>query len=139
MSHELIFTILPFDPLIVPNLEIKLPIDVDDLANQFRKKFPDADVDIRQDNETTDIRVYISTEKQGPWIITEFSEDDSILHVNGWPKRIAKELVFWYRGHIPQTYPLFLVIADHGYVAELTASTTLDDIENMYPFPVPDD
>ena len=66
-------------------------------------------------------------------------EHPSQFCVSGWPKRMAKELIFWYRHYVPLEYPLFLLIPEYGYVAELTGDTTLDDIEKMYPFPMPDE
>ena len=139
MSHELVFDILAFDLLIVPNRVVQLPVDVDELANRLREKLPDAEVELHTSEGESHIRVYIQTEKYGPRIVATFIENYSQFNVYGWPKRIAKELIFWYRHYIPLSYPLFLVIPYTGFVAELTANTSLEDIDNMYPYPVSDD
>ena len=141
MSHELIFDILPFDPLIVPNHEIRLPIDVDDLLIQLQKKVPNAETQIRKSEGVLEILVYIHTEQYGPRIVATYIEDHKLsqFNVNGWPKRIARELIFWYRHYVPLSYPLFLVIPSRGFVAELTIDTMLEDIDKMYPFAVSDD
>ena len=141
MSNELIFDILSFDPLIVPNREVQLPIDVADLASQLQEKLPDADLEFHKSESQSTIRVYIQTEKYGPRILVTFHQDDdfSQFNVYGWPKYISRELIYWYRQYIPISYPLFLVIPSRGYVAELTADTSLEDIDKMYPYSVPDD
>jgi hypothetical protein len=138
MGNELTFDILPFDPMVIPNPQIALPIDFDDFAQQLRDKWPAGEVSIHTAEGETCIRLYITT-RYGPWNVAGFIEGYSQFYVEGWPKRIAKELIFWYRQYIPTNYPLFLVIPESGYIAELTAQTSLDDIERMYPFPVPED
>jgi len=139
MGNQLIFDILPFDPTVTPDAKIQLPIDLDDFARQLRDKWPTGEIHIDKSGGETEIRLYISTERYGPWIIAGFLENHSNFYVAGWPKRMAKELIFWYRQYVSPKYPLFLVIPDSGYVAELTEHISLDDIENMYPFPVPED
>lgn len=70
MSNEIIFDILPFDPLIVPNRYVQLPIEVDDLARRLQVKLPEVDVERLHGS----IRVYIQTEKYGPRVIAQFLE-----------------------------------------------------------------
>jgi hypothetical protein len=139
MGNQLYFDILPFDPTVTPDAKIHLPIDLDDFARQLRDKWPNGDVLVDKSEGEADITFYITTEKYGRWLVAGFIENYSQFYVSGWPKRIAKELIFWYRHYVPMKYPLFLVIPESGFVAELTDHTSLDDIEKMYPFPVPDD
>lgn len=139
MSNKLVFHILPFDPRTVLDSKLQLPIDLDDFARQLQDTWPTGEVHINRSDVGTNIRFYISTQEQGPWVVAAFTEYPSQLQVSGWPKRIAKEIIFWYRHYIPINHPLFLLIPESGYVTELTAYTTLDDIEHMYPFPIPDD
>ena len=139
MSNRLIFDILLFDPRIVPNRDIPLPIDLDDFIHQIKEKWPISEIlDRGKDNERH-IVFYISTQHNEPWVVANYIADGSQLQVSSWPKSISKPLIYWYRQYIPFNYPLFLVIPSYGYVVELTVDTTLDDIERMYPYSVADD
>ncbi len=139
MSNELIFNLLPFDPMIVPNHYIQLPIDVDDLANWLQEILPNGQIEISGKSGDKYITVYIQTEEYGEWNVVGYDEGISSLSVKGWPKRIAKEIIFRYRHYVPLSNPLFLVIPITGYVTELSADVTLDDIEKMYPSSVSND
>jgi hypothetical protein len=139
MGNQLYFDILPFDPNVVLDAKIQLPIDLDDFAQQLRDKYLAGEVHIDKTEGKRNVTLSISTEKYGPWIVAGFIENHSYFYVSGWPKRMAKELILWYRHLVPMNYPLFLVIPEDGFVAELTAQTTLADIEKMYPFPVADE
>lgn len=139
MSDELIFTILPFDPRVTPDNEVRLPIDLDNFTHQLREKWPNAEINIYKSEEGTIVRLYVSTRTQGEWNVAGFEENYSQLYVSGWPKPIAKEIILGYRHYVPTHNRLFLVTPENDYTAELTANTSLNDIEKMYPFPVPDD
>jgi hypothetical protein len=139
MSNQLIFDILPFDPIHAPTTTIKLPLDLDDFAQQLREKWPAGEVRIGKNKEGTSVKLYLPIQRYGPWIVAGLIEIDSYFYVSGWPKQIAKELILWYRHYVPLSYPLFLVVPETENVYELTANTTSDDIEKMYPFPVSDE
>jgi hypothetical protein len=139
MDNQLTFDILPFDPMVTPDGGIQLPLDLDDFICQLRAKFANGEINTNKSGEETHIRLYIATEQYGQLLVAQFTESPSYFFVSGWPKRMAKELILWYRHYVPISYPLFLIIPEPLFVAELTANTTLEDIEKMYPFPVPDD
>ena len=139
MSHELVFTILPFNPLITPDAKIQLPVDHDDLIRQLQRLWPSGEVTSFTSEGDTVIRLYIPTKREGNWNIASFLDDYSIFEVSGWPKPAAKKIILWYRQYIPMRYPLFLVIPEDGSVTELTASTSSDDIDKLYPYSVLDD
>lgn len=139
MSHRLVFDILPFDPMILPNPQISLPIDFDDFAAQLQAIIPDSEIRIKKKQEEIYIDLFITHEKVGRWFIAGFDDVYDVLYVAGWPKCIAKALILWYRSYISSSYPLFLVIPEYGFVAEITVDTSAEDIENMYPYPVPED
>src|SRR5215207_8704878 len=134
MSHELIFSILPFDPWLTPEDEIRLSIDLDNLKQQLQDKWPNVKITTYKDAEGEVVRLYISTKSQGEWNIAGYSTDYCQFYVNGWPKPIAKEIILWYRQFVPEQYRLFLVSPENDYAAELTSNNTLDDIESFYPY-----
>ena len=139
MSHDPYFNIIPFDPLVVPNPKIQLPIDFDDFAQQLQKLQPTGELRINKSNGEVDINLHISTEKYGSHIVAHFIEDFNQFCVSLWPKRLSKEIIFWYRHYIPMNYSLFLVVPEYGDVTELAPNITLDDIEKLYPFPLPEE
>ncbi|MCL4247415.1 MAG: hypothetical protein KJ065_04615 [Anaerolineae bacterium] len=139
MSSELVFTILPFDPWVTPGNEVRLPIDLDDFARQLQAKWPGSEIKIHRSEEGRIARLYVPTRTQGKWNIAGFEEDYSQLYVSGWPKSTAKEIILWYRHYVPICYRLFLVTPENDHAVELTENITLDDIEEMYPYPVSDE
>ncbi|MFN8372244.1 MAG: hypothetical protein U0694_05125 [Anaerolineae bacterium] len=139
MSNRLVFDILPFDPLVTPDAKIHLPIDLDDFVRQLQNTYPNGEIRVTKNEGNTSIDLSIWTETEGRWCVANFSETHNYFWVSGWPKRIAKELILWYRRYIPPKYPLFLVIPEYGYVTELTAHLSSNEIEKMYPYPVSDD
>lgn len=139
MGNQLAFDILPFDPTVTPSARTQLPIDLENVAHELRTRWPNGQVRVTQIGEQPIVRLYISTEQEGPWVVAEYTENPSFFWVSGWPKRIAKELILWYRHYVPMNYPLFLIIREDCFVTELTERTTLDDLENMYPYPVADE
>ena len=139
MGNRLTFDILPFDPIAAPATTIKLPIDLDDFAQQLQKKWPAGEVCVDKSSEGAVVRLNISIPEDERWIVAGFIENCSYFYVSGWPKHIAKALILWYRQYVPLSYRLFLVVPETENVYELTANTTFDAIEEMYPFPVSDD
>jgi hypothetical protein len=131
MGNLYYFDIVPFDPLIVPNVKVHLPIDFDDFVQQVRARWPIEEVRIHKTDEETSIDFYISTKRVGPWVMATFLEGWSDFCVSVWPKSMAKEIILWYRQYIDLSYRLFMVIAAIGDVVELTAQTSTDDIEKM--------
>lgn len=139
MGNRLVFDILPFNPLVEPNGKARLPIDLNDLAHRLRDKYPDGEVHIvKFEDESVVIRLYISVRNE-PWNIAGFIEDGSQFYVEGYPKRIAKEIIAWYRDYVPSNSPLFLVEPDSGFVVELKTGLSPDHVEKMYLYPVPDE
>jgi hypothetical protein len=140
MSSYQYFDILPFDPLLDTAPQITLPFDRDDLVRQLQAKCPNSEIRVSStDGGLAAIYLYISHEVYGPWVVAQFTEPYDTFHVSLWPKRLAKELIRWYRSYIPLSYPLFILYPDTGYVAELPANVSLEELENMYPFPVEDE
>ena len=133
------FDILPYNPITTPDAKIQLPIDLKDLTQQFRDKWPIGEIRLDKDLANPDVTLCIPIKNYGPRIVAGYIVNYSYFYVSGWPKHIAKELIFWYRHYVPSVYPLFLIIPESGYITELPTNVTLDDIENMYPFPVADD
>jgi hypothetical protein len=139
MSNPLMFDILPFDPTVIPNPEVRLPIDLDDLVQQLQENWPGGEVLVDKTEGDASIRLYVSIEDYGEWILGGFIERHSYFYVMGWPRRMAKDLIHWYRQYIPARITLYIVVSDVGNVTELKPDITLDDIEKLYPFPVADD
>ena len=144
MSSYQYFDILPFDSTVspdTPDTPAPVPIDLDDFAQRLQDQCPTGKIRIIGSGEETHIVLYISTEHEEDWVLFNFYlwENSPIVQISYWPNRFSKALVFWYRHYIPMHFPLFLVIPEKDYIAELTAQTSLDDIEQMYPFRIPDD
>jgi hypothetical protein len=134
------FDILPYSPWLVPSPKVDLDIDWDDFAHQLQALYPTGE--IRRGtfvDGTAFLDLIISIESQPSRVMAVFTEADSNFSVRLWPKRLAKEIVLWYRHYIPLSYPLFAFILEYGQVTELKTDLTLDDIEKMYPFPMADD
>src|SRR5690348_15777895 len=97
MSHNYYFNIIPFNPSIIPNPQIPLPIDWDDFQRQLQIICPGSELRIGMTDGEPFLRLYITDEKIGPWIVAYFLEGYSVFLVSLWPKRLAKELILWYR------------------------------------------
>ena len=139
MSQDYYFDIMPFDPLVDSDSKVELPIDWDDFARQLQILCPAGEIRSGTAEWGNYLRFYIYDERQGPWVVVNVIHEYSVIEVSIWPKRLAKEIILWYRHYIPSSYNLFCVIAAYGEVTELTADITSDDIEKLYPFPVSDD
>ncbi|MEO8613478.1 MAG: hypothetical protein ABI690_36655 [Chloroflexota bacterium] len=142
MSHHYYFDLIPFDPLdpmVNSNTKVELPIDWDDFAHQLQILCPTGEIHTNTADSGKHIRFYIYDERQDPWVMVNVIDEHSVIQVSLWPKRLAKEIILWYRQYVPASYPLFCVIEEFGDVTELTADLTSDDIEKLYPFPVSDD
>ena len=140
MSHNYYFNIIPFDPSIIPNPQIPLPIDWEDFQRQLQIICPDGEIETGAADGEKFLYLRIDHEQMGEdWVVAIFDEGYSVFQVSVWPKRLAKAIIFWYRHYIPASYPLYSVIPAYGNVTELTADITLDDIEKLYPFPMSED
>ncbi len=134
MSHWLGFNILPFDWKLTPQAEIQLPIDLEDFARRLQAVYPAGEINVFNDENSITVRLYISTEQYGPWLVAKLSQDkNTILDVSAWPKPLAVKLILWYRQYISLKYRLFLIISDTGEGIELTEKTSPDDVESAYP------
>jgi hypothetical protein len=132
MSSYKHFSILPFDPLITPIPKISLPIDWYDFQRQLQILCPEHEIRTGITDGEKYLHLITNEELEGSatWI-----EGYSDFNISYWPIPFSTRLVLWYRNYIPLSYPLYFLIPEDGYVAELTADLTLDDIEKMYPFP----
>ncbi|MEZ4668380.1 MAG: hypothetical protein R3E39_10735 [Anaerolineae bacterium] len=140
MSNKLMFYLLPFDPQVMKDAKIRLPINLSDFIEHLQKDFSTGKVTVDKLGEQTVIGLYITTEKNEPWVVANLtSKDNTVLEISGWPKGLAKKLILWYRQYIDKQYPLFLVVSFNGNVHELTEQTSPEDIESLYPYPVPED
>ena len=134
VSHWLGFHILPFDWRLSPQAEIQLPIDVGDFAKRLQAECLTGEVNVVNLEGSPVIRLYISVEQYGPWVVANLSQAKStILNISAWPKPLAVRLILWYRHYVSQKYPLFLVVDPTGEGIELTESTSSQDIENLFP------
>jgi hypothetical protein len=134
MSSDLIFYVLPFDPTLTSEAKIRLPFDLDDFAQRLGENFPDGELRIDKSEGNIHIRLYLQSEEYGTIVVANFVADEStILEISGWPKRMAKELILWYRQHVSQKYPLFLIVSGSGEMIKLTEHTSSEDIEKLYP------
>ena len=139
MSHNYYFNILPFDPWIVPNPKIPLPLDWEDFQHQLQIICPDGEIEAGMRDNEKFLRLRIHHEEMGEWVVAIFDEGYSVFLISLWPKQLAKAIVHWYRQYIPANYRLYSVIPDFGEVTELSPDLTLEDIEKLYPFPMSDD
>jgi hypothetical protein len=134
MSHRLGFDILPFDWKSTQQVEIQIPIDLDDFAHSLQAVYPAGEINLFKHEDSTTVRLYISVEQYGPWMVAQLAQGkNTILDVSAWPKLLAIKIILWYRQYINLKYPLFLIVSDTGEGIELRSDTSQQEIENVYP------
>ncbi len=139
MSNHTYFDIMPFDPMVIPNPKIALPFDWEDFQHQLQIICPDSEIRTEITDGEKYLDLFITLEQDEPWAVAHFLGSYNVFMISLWPKRLAKEILLWYRRYIPPSYRLFSVIEEYGEVTELPVDITSDDIEKLYPYFVPED
>jgi hypothetical protein len=134
MSHWYGFNILPFDWRATPKAEVQLPIDIDDFAQHLQAQCPTGEVNVFNQKDSSEVRLYITSEQYGPRLVANLRLDkNTILDISAWPKPLAVRLILWYRKYVNLKCRLFIVESIDGDTIELTENTSQQDVENHFP------
>lgn len=135
MSNWYGFLVLPFDWRVAPQSKVQLPIDIDDFAQELRSQCPCGEVVIKRDKDSASVLLYVLVEPDDPWVAANLIYGENTqLEISAWPKKLAMQLIRWFRHYIDSNHPLFVVVLPDGTgTIELTDNTSQQDVEALYP------